>query len=127
MSIQITSRAEWFRCIGPAATLEERHAALAKLVRMLVGDAARPRPPISLPGRPTLPTSPPPATAPAPPTVRYFRRALPTGKVINAPSKDSDARDPYSREQLERMHTRFVERLERAIARGEEQPPCSTF
>jgi hypothetical protein len=38
MSIRITSTAEWFRCISPAATLEERRAALAKLIRMLVGD-----------------------------------------------------------------------------------------
>jgi hypothetical protein len=36
--IRITSTAEWFRCISPAATLAERHAALAKLVRLLVGD-----------------------------------------------------------------------------------------
>jgi len=36
MSLRITSTAEWFRCIGPAATREERHAAVAKLVRLLV-------------------------------------------------------------------------------------------
>jgi hypothetical protein len=58
MSIRITSTAEWFRCISPAATLEERRAALAKLIRMLVGDTTRPRPPISLPGRLATPTAP---------------------------------------------------------------------
>src|SRR5438876_3279963 len=97
MSIQITSAAEWFRCIGPTATLQERHVALAKLIRMLVGDTARPRAPISLPGRPAAAAAAaPPATPPPAPTVRYLRRALPTGKVIDAPSKDSDGRGPYS-------------------------------
>jgi hypothetical protein len=124
MSIPITCTAEWFRCIGTAATLEERHAALYQLVRLLAGDAShRPPPQISLPGRPAA--APPPATAPAVPTVRYFRRALPRGKVINAPSKDSDGREPYSRRRLRRMDRSFVKRLERAITRGEEQPHAS--
>jgi hypothetical protein len=128
MSIQITSTAEWFRCIGRTATLQERQAALAKLVRLLVGDTTRPRPPISLPGRLALPVAPPPAIALSPtPTLRYWRRAVPTGKAITRPSSDADAREPYSREQLERMDTRFIERLERAIAHGKERPPCSTF
>jgi hypothetical protein len=126
MSIPILSTADWFRCIRGTST--EHHAALAKLVRMLCGDDRRTRPPVSLPGRSTAPpltAEPLPATAPA--TVRYFRRAPPAGKVINAPSKDSDARDPYSREQLERMNARFHHALGRAIARGKEHPPCSTF
>jgi hypothetical protein len=120
MSIPITSTAEWLRCIR--GTSAEHRAALFKLVRMLSGDDRRPRSPISLPGR--MPTAPPPAAPPPPvaPTIRYFRRAPPAGKVINAPSKDSDARDPYSREQLECMNARFHHALERAIARGKERP-----
>jgi hypothetical protein len=85
MSIQITSATEWFRCIGPTATLEERRAALA-------------------------------------PTVKYFRRALPTGKVITAPSKDGDGRGPYSPRRLRRMDAQFHRALERAIALGQERP-----
>jgi hypothetical protein len=46
MSIQITSTAEWFRCIGPTATLQERPAALAKL-----------RPPIGRRHHPTAATN----------------------------------------------------------------------
>jgi hypothetical protein len=119
MSIRITSMAEFFRCMRPAATLQERRAALYKLVRMLAGDARRRlSPQISLPGRPLPATAP--ATAPAA-TVRYFRQALPTGKVINTLSKDSDAREPYSREQLHRMDARFRHALARAIAHGQEQ------
>jgi hypothetical protein len=123
MSISITSTAEWFRCISPAATREERHTALAKLVRMLVGDSARPRPPISLAGQLVIPTAPlPTAVTPEAPTVRYLRRALPTGKAVNAPSRDGDAREPYSRRRLQRMNRSFVKRLERAIAHGQERP-----
>jgi hypothetical protein len=122
MSIRITSATEWFRCIGPTATLEERRAALAKLVRMLCGDSNRPRPPISLPGRPAMQSAPPTATAPAAPTVKYFRRALPTGKVITAPSKDGDGRGPYSPRRLRRMDAQFHRALERAIALGQERP-----
>jgi hypothetical protein len=119
MSIRIASTAEWFRCIR--GTSAEHHAALFKLVRMLSGDDRRPRPPISLPGRSAMPTAPPPASPSAIRQHRLWRWAPPREP------KDADAREPYSREQLERMDTRFIERLERAIARGQEQPPCSTF
>src|SRR5262249_57893089 len=124
MSIHIASTAEWFRCIR--GTSAEHHAALYRLVRLLAGDAShRPPPPVSLPGRP--PTAPPAAAPPPPvtPTVRYFRRAPPAGKVINAPSKDHDGNGPYSDQQLARINASFIERLERAIARGQEHPPCS--
>jgi hypothetical protein len=60
------------------------------------------------------------------PATKYWRRAVPRGKAIARPS-NTDAQEPYSREQLERMDARFVERLERAIARGKERPPCLTF
>lgn|SRR5262249_11687527 len=119
MSIPITSTAEWFRCIH--GTPIEHRAALAKLVRMLVGDTARSRAPISLPGRPAAPAAPPPAAVAAP-MVRYFRRALPTGKVITAPSKDGDGRGPYSPRRLRRMDAQFHRALERAIALGQERP-----
>jgi hypothetical protein len=122
MSIHITSTAQWFRCMSLAATLQERHAALAKLVRMLVGDTARPRPPISLAGRPTIPTPPPPSAASAPVPVTHPRPLgrTPREKAVEPSNDDADAREPYSREQLERMDRRFVERLERAIKRGQE-------
>jgi hypothetical protein len=124
MSIHIASTAEWFRCIGPAATRQEHHAALAKPVRMLVGDSTRLRPPISLPGRPAMLTAPPPAAA-LRVKLRSYRQALPQGKVISSPSRDSDARESYSRRRLKHMDRKFVKRLEHAIARGEERPPCS--
>jgi hypothetical protein len=120
MSIHIASTSEWFRCIGPTATLAERHAALAKLVRLLVGDATRSRPPISLPGRPAAPTAP--AAEALPVKLRSYRQALPQGKVINSPSRDGDAREPYSRRRLKHMNRSFVKRLERAIADGQERP-----
>jgi hypothetical protein len=41
--------------------------------------------------------------------------------VINAPSKDSDGRGPYSPRRLKRMDARFHHALERAIASGEER------
>jgi hypothetical protein len=123
MSIPITSTAEWLRCIGPTATLAERHAALAKLVRLLCGDAAhRLPPPVSLAGR--LAAAPPPTTSSAVPAVKLssWRQALPRGKTAALPSTDADAREPYSREQLERMNARFHHAFEHAIAQGKERP-----
>jgi hypothetical protein len=120
MSIPITSATEWFRCIGPAATLEERRAALGKLIRMLAGDAVRLRPPISLPGQPAAPAATAATTLPV--KLRSYRQALPQGKVINSPSRDGDACDPYSRRRLKHMNRRFAKRLERAIAHGQERP-----
>jgi hypothetical protein len=118
MSIAVTSASGWFRCIGPTATLAERRAALAKLIRMLVGDSTRPRPPVSLPAQQPLPTAPPPPAA-LPVKLRSYRQALPQGKVINSPSRDGDARD---RRRLQHMNRSFVKRLERAIAHGQERP-----
>jgi hypothetical protein len=129
MPIPITSTAEWFRCIGPTATLQERQAALAKLVRMLCGDSSRPPSLISLAGRPAPPSAPPSATPSAVPPVerRSWRQALPRGKTATQPWTDADARDPYSREQLERMDARFAQRLQHAITHGQERSPCSSF
>jgi hypothetical protein len=129
MSIRITSTAEWFRCMGPTATSEEQNAALERLIRMLAGDTNRPRPPISLAGRPTIPTPPPPSLAPAPVPVTHPRPLgrTPREKAVEPSSDDADACEPYSREQLVDMDMRFVKRLERAIARGKERPPCSTI
>jgi hypothetical protein len=118
--MSILSASEFFRCISPIATLEERRAALAKLIRMLVGDSTRPRPPISLPGRTAVPTAP--AAEALPVKLRSWRRALPQGKMINSPSRDGDAREPYSRRRLKHMNRSFVKRFERAIARGQERP-----
>ncbi len=117
MSIPIASTTEWFRCIR--GTPAEHRAALFRLVRMLCGDDRRPRPPVSLPGRPAAAAAPP---AQVLPKLRSYRQALPQGKAINSPSRDGDAREPYSRRRLQRMNRSFVERLERAIARGQEQP-----
>jgi hypothetical protein len=125
MSIHIASTSEWFRCIGPTATLAEHHAALAKLVRLLVSDARRLRPPISLPGQPAAPLAPTAESLPV--KLRSYRQALPQGKVINSPSRAGDARDPYSRRRLKHMNRRFAKRLERAIAHGKERPLCLTF
>jgi hypothetical protein len=123
-SARFTSVTQWFRCMSSAATREERHAAHAKLVRLLAGDATRARPAISLAGRPAPPTAPPPAAPSTAPTVKQhsWRQALPRGKTARRPYTDADARDPYSREQLERMDGSFVKRLERAIAHGKERP-----
>jgi hypothetical protein len=115
---RITSTAEWFRAIGPTATLEERRAALAKLVRMLVGDSARPRPPISLPGRPAIPPPPPPVGPPTTPAGSPLRHYSAIGNF--EPGDEQEG--AWSTEQRLKMDRRFVERLERAIAQGKEQP-----
>jgi hypothetical protein len=117
MSISVASASEFFRCIG-SAIRKERHAAFATLVRLLIHDARRPRPAISLPGRPAAP----PPTAPPLVKLRSHRRAIPQGKMVNAPSRDGDAREPYSRRRLKFMNRSFVKRLERAIANGQERP-----
>jgi hypothetical protein len=121
MSTRITSVSHWFHCMGPTATLAERHAALARLIRMLVGDGStRKRPPITLPGRPTLAT-PLPESAPAE-TVRMAPRVW--GRATRERTiepDDADAQDPYTREELMAMNARFVQRLARAIAHGLEQ------
>jgi hypothetical protein len=127
MSISITSTAEWLRCIRSSSSAE-RHAALTKLVRLLCGDLShRLPPPISLAGRPAIPAAPPPVTSSPAPAVKQhsWRQALPRGKTAALPSTDADARDPYSRDELERMDARFHHALEHAIACGKEQPPCS--
>jgi hypothetical protein len=47
-------------------------------------------------------------------------------KLKREDARDSDAQQgTWPREQLERMDARFIERLERAIARGEERRPAS--
>jgi hypothetical protein len=117
MSIPVASASEFFRCIS-SATRKERHAAFVTLVRLLMRDARRPRPAISLPGRPAAP----PPTAPPLVKLRSHRRAIPQGKGVNAPSKNGDAREPYSPRRLKFMNRSFVKRLERAIAHGQEQP-----
>jgi hypothetical protein len=45
---------------------------------------------------------------------------------IGDPEPD-DAQGTWPREQLEAMDRRFVERVERAIKRGEERPSCVTI
>ena len=42
-------------------------------------------------------------------------------KLKDAPSRESDARGPWSHEQLEWMNDRFAARLQRAIKRGDER------
>ena len=98
MSIYIGSLSDWLRCIGSSLPAEH-HAALARLVRMLSGDAQRPRPPVSLPGnpRPAAARISTPAYLPA--TPRY----------------------PHQ-ERLLKMNARFVETVERAIRLGLERP-----
>jgi len=121
------SLAEWFRCIGPSATPAEHRAALARLVRMLPGDADRLRPPVSLPGRPRVDPAPPVPTLPPMPDdqVRFGSKwgRLPISAAKGEPTPE-DAEWTYTRDRLEQMNRRFVKRLERAIASGQEHPPA---
>jgi hypothetical protein len=122
MSISIVSTADWFRCIRSSSPAE-RHAALARLVRLLCGDAShRPPPSVSLARRPALPAAPPTSSPVATTRQKSERRTLPWGKTAAQPPTDADARDPYSREELEQMDSRFVRRLEHAINCGKERP-----
>lgn len=119
--------AHWFSCITSVVPAEH-DAALARLVRMLTGDADRPRPPISLPGRPA---DPPPArslvntetnsTAPR----SGLAASYATSTLVNAPYEPGDEQvGAWPRDALERMNRRFAERLERAIASGQEHQPA---
>ena len=53
------------------------------------------------------------------------RKPNPYRNGKNCAPIDDDGEAPYSRAELLRMDRRFVERVERAIARGLEQPPDS--
>jgi hypothetical protein len=123
-TIRIWSVGEWFRCIGPSTTPRERRAALAHLIRMLTGDANRPRSPISLPGRPVNPAPPTLPLAPdeQPSSGSKWGR-LPIPAARGEPTAE-DAEWTYTRDALERMNRRFAERLERAIASGQEHQPA---
>jgi hypothetical protein len=122
MSILIRSTADWFRCIR-STVAEEHYAAFVKLGRLLAGAASYRRPPpVSLPGRPATPPPAPPALPPPVPLDSRPASWVPRGKAVAHPGKATDGDPPYSRAQLERMNTRFAERLEHAIAQGKERP-----
>lgn len=59
---------------------------------------------------------------------RAGRPVLLNSKLKREPAYESDGlQGAWSREQLERMDRRFVERLERAIRTGQEQPVRGTI
>jgi hypothetical protein len=91
-----------------------------RLVRMLTGDAERPRPPVTLAGqRPDrIPQPAPPPAAPPPPI--STRPVHDRPKSSNAEPEPGDEQWAYSREELIRMDTRFQARLLRAFKRGKE-------
>jgi hypothetical protein len=129
------SLADWFRCISPSATPTERNAALARLTRMLAGDSDRPRPPMSLPGRVTSQDGNEAADASRTALEdRAKAGSLPSrnglvpsyaNMLVNAPYEPGDEQvGAWPRDALERMNRRFAERLERAIASGQEHQPA---
>ena len=127
-TIPIRTAAEFFRCIGPTATLEERHAALARLVRMLLGDAARSLPPISLPGRTTALDLASALSVEFPAVSSTTTAGRPRAALKDVPAEPGDEQHgAWPREELQKMDRRFVERRKRAIARGKERPSCLTF
>jgi hypothetical protein len=95
-----------------------------RLVRMLTGDAERPRPPITLPGQRAdsvpQPAAPPvPAPLPIwtrPPHNRRQDRTIASRAVPEA----GDEQWTYSRTELVRMDNHFRTRLLRAFKRGRE-------
>ena len=128
---------EWFRCVAASATPRERFAALGWLTSRMAGDfqrrararvtlagrnnhnAAAVAPSELKPGRVVSDeTSRPIRTSPA------YRGAAARDHVRkNAPAEPDDSVEGYwPREQLLEMDRRFTERLERAIAAGDEHP-----
>jgi hypothetical protein len=93
------------------------------LARALTGDTERPRPPVTLAGqRPDSVPQPTPPPAPPPPPM-WTRPIHDRPKSSHVEPEPGDERNgDYSREQLKRMNARFVERVERAIAAGDERP-----
>src|SRR5215831_3272361 len=93
-----------YSCIRP----NRPTAFLRRLCRLLVLDEARHRPPISLPGRPRPVRSPPPP--PPLDRARGWTRLDCDARLYRQDAEPGDERLPYSREQLERMNARYVQR-----------------
>jgi hypothetical protein len=124
---------QWFRCIATSATPAERKAAMLQLGWMLSHDQQfRTPPPISLPGRIVSQSGNEAATEERPKTGSGLtpppsRGGKPTATyasaLINAPYEPGDEQGTWPRDRLEQMDARFVRRVERAIASGQEHQP----
>src|ERR1700746_3503756 len=88
-----------------------------RLVRMLTGDAERPRPPVTLAGQ--RPDSvPQPISPPAPPPPIATRPTHDRPKSSRAVPEPGDEQGPYAYAELVRMNDRFRAAVLRAFKRG---------
>src|SRR5215472_9511697 len=96
------------------------------IATMLAYDrASRPPPPVTLPGRPAAITAAIAAVdvAREPRGPRDEHRGAPSPWAGGATPQPGDEDPTWTREQLVRMNTRFVDRVEKAIAAGLEHDP----
>ena len=112
-----------YSCVWPCRST----AFLRRLAKLLAMDEARRRPPaITLAGPQLSPSKPPPP--PKPPAalltstgrLRWAPYRYDDTPEHRAPFEPGDERWTYTRAKLLQMNARFVERLERAFARGKE-------
>jgi len=107
----------------PAITSLDRDRAVAlrrHFVRLMLQDMYREKPPVSLPGRPSM-YSPRPKPPPPPPAkTGYGPRPDAYSKLAATKPVAEDALWCWTRAQLIRMDNRFRERLLRAFERGKE-------
>src|SRR5262245_51406369 len=110
-----------FGCIRP----NRAHKLLQRLAALLALDEARRRPPpVSLPGRPADAESWTCTALTASSRARAEPHLECNGRVYRCESEPEDGKGPYSHDQLLQMNARFVQRLERAFANGDESRHC---
>jgi hypothetical protein len=124
----ISPATDWFRRKRATLSIDPK-AAHRRLIRMLTGDAQRPRPLVTLPGRHAG------NGAPAPLPIQPLhplherggdKRGIPrghgsrSGMVDGVEPTAEDAEGPYRYEQLLDMDQRFVAAVERAFQNGGE-------
>jgi len=105
---------------------------LRKLAALLARDEARKRPPVTLPGQPTVPITRAELKPPTPRLHTGWGPQLdhcPRGEVHKMEAEPEDVHGPYRRGQLLYMNRRFIEQMERAFAHGTEkrESACASY
>src|SRR5262249_5940284 len=118
---------DWFQRGTRTATSRDPKRRIRHLIRMLTGDAQRPRPPVTLAGQHSngnaiaerAPLAPPSNARPkwTPPAHGHSSRSgIPDG----IEPTDADGEGPYSYSELVRMNYKFIHAVERAFRNGGE-------